>query len=254
MKAITSRLAESVKWPFRRLRSVVVRLRYYGTGRFCPVCGNTSRRFCRYGVKRRDDAKCIHCGALERHRLWWLFVSTKTNLFDGSPKKMLHVAPEPCFESRLRQRLGDDYLTADLLNPRAMVKMDITQIDYPDQSFDVIWCSHVLEHVQEDRKAMHEFYRTLKDNGWAILLVPIAAEKTFEDPSIIDPQERLKHFGQIDHVRKYGPDYADRLEEAGFVVDVVRIQDLVPPKEAIRMGLTPASGEIYYCTRPSGGG
>jgi predicted SAM-dependent methyltransferase len=183
-----------------------------------------------------------------------LFLTRKTDLFDGKPKKMLHVAPEPFFESKFRQLLGDKYLTADLVDPRAMVKMDITNIDYPDQSFDVIYCSHVLEHVQDDRKAMREFYRTLKRTGWAILLVPIIDTKTFEDFSITDPKERLKVFGHEDHVRRYGPDYVDRLKEAGFSVEIIQVNDLVQHDEAIRMGLTSASGEIHYCTKQCVGG
>jgi SAM-dependent methyltransferase len=180
----------------------------------------------------------------------WLYLNSKTNLFDGKPKTMLHVAPESCLESRFRQRLRDGYLTADLVNPRARIKMDITQIQYPDQSFDVIYCSHVLEHVPDDRQAMREFHRTLKTDGWAVLLVPITAERTFEDHSITSPEDRLKHYGQIDHVRRYGPDYMDRLVEAGFRVAVFRPHDLATPEQVIRMGLTPASGEVYYCTKP----
>jgi predicted SAM-dependent methyltransferase len=174
---------------------------------------------------------------------------TKTDLFDGRQKKVLHVAPELCFESRLRGRLGENYITADLYDPRAMVKMDITNIKYDNQSFDVIYCGHVLEHVQDDRRAMREFHRVLRRNGWAILLVPITAEETFEDPSIVDPKQRLEAFGQEDHVRRYGPDYIDRLREAGFKVDVAKVEDLVDKDDAIRMGLTSASGEIYYCTK-----
>lgn len=251
MKAIAAKLPEWAKAPLRRLRAVP----YYGKGRFCPVCEKSSRRFRPFGLVPREDAQCFHCGALERHRLLWLYVSRRTNLFDGKPKKMLHVAPELCFESILQQRLGDNYITADLFSPRAMVKMDITNIDYPDQSFDVIYCSHVLEHVQDDRKAMREFYRTLKSNGWAILLVPIAAEETFEDPSIIETEERLRVFGKEDHVRNYGPDYANRLRDAGFSVEVTKVNDLIQNEEEIhRMGLTPASGEIYYCTKQCIGG
>lgn len=89
----------------------------------------------------------------------------------------------------------------------------------------------------------------LKNNGWAILLVPITRKKTFEDPSIVEPIERLKAFGQADHVRRYGPDYVDRLREAGFSVDTTKVNDLVQSDEAVRMGLTTASGEIYYCTK-----
>jgi SAM-dependent methyltransferase len=162
---------------------------------------------------------------------------------------MLHVAPEPCIEVRLRRRLGAGYLTADLMNTGAMVKMDIMDIQYPDESFDVIYCSHVLEHVPDDRKAMREFRRVLKRGGWAILLVPINAGKTYEDPSITEPAERLRVFGQEDHVRNYGPDYVDRLREAGFAVTETRVPDLVSPEDAQLMGLTQAAGEIYSCRR-----
>ncbi len=162
---------------------------------------------------------------------------------------MLHVAPEVCLEPKFREYLGNNYLTADLYNPNAMVKMDITDIQYPDQSFDCIYCSHVLEHVQDDKRAMREFFLVLKNDGWAILLVPITSEQTIEDPSITDPEERLKVFGQQDHVRRYGLDYIDRLREAGFRVEITKVCDFVDDKEAIEMGLTPASGEIYYCTK-----
>jgi SAM-dependent methyltransferase len=231
------------------MKNVLEELLYFGRGRFCPVCGKSSRRFRQYGAVPREDAQCVHCGALERHRLLWLFIQRKTDFFDGMSKKMLHVAPEACFEPRFKEQLGDNYLTADLFNPRAMVKLDITDIQYADQSFDVIYCSHVLEHVQDDRRAMREFFRVLKNNGWAILLVPVTSEHTFEDPSILEPEERLRVFGQEDHVRRYGPDYADRLREAGFNVEIAEICDLANGKEAVEMGLTPASGEIYFCTK-----
>jgi ubiquinone/menaquinone biosynthesis C-methylase UbiE len=130
-----------------------------------------------------------------------------------------------------------------------MMTMDITDIQYEDQSFDVIYCSHVLEHVQNDKKALRELFRVLKNDGWAILLVPITSETTVEDPSIVDPIERLRAFGQEDHVRKYGRDYVDRLREAGFTVEITKVDDLVCADEVVRMGLTPASGEVYHCTK-----
>ena len=140
-------------------------------------------------------------------------------------------------------------MTADLFNPKAMVKMDITDIKYPAQSFDVIYCSHVLEHVPDDRKAMREFHRVLKDSGWAILLVPITAEKTFEDPTVKTPEDRLRVYGQVDHVRRYGPDFVDRLRECDFKVKTVTPRDLFTPEEIVRMGLSPADREIYFCTK-----
>lgn len=192
---------------------------------------------------------CPHCEALERHRFVWLYFAKCTNLFDGRAKKMLHVAPEISFEDRLKQRLGGSYITADLMNSRAMVKMDITDIQYPEETFDVIYCSHVFEHIQDDRQAMREFYRVLKKDGWAVLCVPITADLTLEDTTVVDPRERLKMFGQEDHVRRYGHDYVDRLREAGFRVTVTRVSDLFKQEDSILMGLTLASGEIYFCTK-----
>ena len=186
----------------RFLTHVLQIIVYSGKGRHCPVCGKDSRKFRPTGVVRREDAICVHCGARERHRFVWLYFNKMTDLFDGRPKKVLHIAPESCLESGLRSRLGQNYITADLFNPKAMVRMDITDIQYPDGYFDVVYCSHVLEHVPDDKKAMREFRRVLKQNGWAILLVPITADKTFEDPSVVDPAERVKLFGQHDHVRR----------------------------------------------------
>jgi SAM-dependent methyltransferase len=249
---LASRLPEPLKGILRPARTALQNLACRGRGRRCPVCGKSSRRFRAWGawgLAPRREAICIHCGSLERHRLAWLFMRDRTDLLDGRPKKVLHVAPEPCIEARLRELLGEGYLTADLSNPRAMVKLDVTSIPYPDRSFDAIYCSHVLEHVPDDRRAMRELHRVLKDDGWAILLVPINSDRTIEDPAIVDPKERLRVFGQEDHVRRYGPDYVDRLREAGFAVEVTTIRDLVDDRRAMEMGLSPAGGEIHYCTK-----
>ena len=96
---------------------------------------------------------------------------------------------------------------------------------------------------------MREFFRTLKDDGWAILAVPVVTERTIEDPSIGDARQREEVFGQGDHVRKCGRDYVDRIREAGFNVDVVTVSDMFQEEEALRMGLTAASGDLYYCTK-----
>lgn len=237
-----------VKKPARQTIRFAFSIFYYGKGRWCPVCEKSSRKFRTFGNPPREDAECSFCGALERHRFVWLYFSKMTNLFDEAQKIMLHVAPEQSFESKLRKCLGQDYITADLLNPEAMVKMDITDIQYSDEYFDVIYCSHVLEHVQDDKKALREFFRVLKKGGWAILLVPITTDKTFEDSSIVEPSERLRVFGQADHVRRYGPDYIDRLNEAGFKVQVNYASDLFEKKEITSMGLSP-DDKIYYCTK-----
>jgi len=129
-----------------------------------------------------------------------------------------------------------------------MVKEDITNISFKDNSFDIIFCSHVLEHIEEDRKAMKELYRVLKPKGFAILQVPIKnIENTFEDFSVKDPKEREKVFGQNDHVRIYGKDYKDRLIESGFNVKVDRFVDHLG--EGIIKKFALPTESIYFCTK-----
>ncbi len=231
-----------------KFKDAVTSVFYKGKGKYCPVCNKSSRKFGTYGVANREDAKCMQCGALERHRLAWIFLNRKTGLFKAKPKKVLHIAPEPIFEKLFKKKLNGEYITADLYDSHAMIKMDITHIQYDDNTFDMIFCSHVLEHVQDDKKAMREFNRVLKNDGWALLLVPITAEKTVEDSSITAPAERLKLFGQEDHVRRYGPDYVDRLKKAGFNVDIFTPSSFLNEEEITKMGITKDAGEIYYCT------
>ncbi len=242
--SLTRYIPESIK---RGIKKLV----YKGNDRFCPVCKGKFSQFLATGMFQRANAQCPGCNALERHRLFWRYLQERTAFFQSHGTKMLHIAAEKCFEPLFRKNIGPGYLTADLLNP-ADVKMDITDIQYPDNTFDIVYCSHVLEHVPDDRKAMREFFRVLKPTGFAILLVPITAERTVEDPSITDPAERLRLFGQHDHVRCYGPDYVERLREAGFNVTETRAQDFLSPSEIERLAIgTKAAGEIYHCTKPN---
>lgn len=219
---------------------------------YCPICGNLAHKFLPATPEPRPNCVCPNCGSRERHRLTWLFLERHTDLFDGRRRQMLHIAAERATARRLQALPGLDYLTADLASPSAMVKMDITDIHYPDASFDVILCSHVLEHVDDDRQAMREFYRVLRPGGWAVLLVPISVEMTFEDPSIIDPALRKRLFGHPQHVRQYGLDFADRLREVGFVVRVCQPGDIVPANELARYAILPSEWPLFYCTKPLG--
>jgi predicted SAM-dependent methyltransferase len=172
----------------------------------------------------RPHAQCPNCGSIDRERLVHLYLKHKTNIFASSsePIKLLHMAPEAKLEQELRKYAHIDYLSADLYMARAMVKMDITAMTWADNSFDVIICNHVLEHIPDDRLAMSELYRVLKPKGWAILQVPIsyAIASTYEDTQITTPESREQAFGQSDHVRIYGHDYSDRLASVGFQVSV----------------------------------
>ncbi|MEX2170568.1 MAG: methyltransferase domain-containing protein [Pirellulales bacterium] len=229
---------------------IAKRIVFFGSNRYCNVCRRNWRKFRSFGVIPREDACCPGCDSLERHRLAWEFFQRKTDLFDDRPKRVLHVAAERCMEPLFRRELGRNYVTADLMDPRADHQWDVMAIPQPDESFDVIYCSHVLEHVLDDRKALAEFYRVLTTGGWAVLNVPITATQTYEDPSITDPVERERLFGQKDHVRRYGPDYVNRLREAGFRVEVICKTDLFSELEIARLGLcVELTGEIYFCTK-----
>ena len=242
------KIIQSIPVPIKKLGRRVLSIPYVlGNNRYCPVCEKSSRKFGKFGRITRFEARCMHCLSLERHRLVWTYLQRETNLFDGSPKKMLHVAPEQSLEKLFKNYLGDGYLSGDLDSPIAMVKMDITDIKYPDDSFDFIYCSHVLEHVPKDKQAICEFYRVLKLRGWAMILVPITAEKTFEDPSVKTSEERLKIFGQEDHVRRYGPDFIQRLTKTGFKVSEIKASDFLSDEEIKRMRVS--TDTIFICKK-----
>jgi Methyltransferase domain len=221
---------------------------FRGSRRFCTVCKSHVRAFHSYGHVKRKDAKCPVCSAVERHRFTWSFFERRTDLFDGKRKRMLHVAPEPAFEKRLRSLDYIEYVSGDRQDSGADLAMDITNIQFPDDSFDVIHCSHVLEHIQEDLKAMRELARVLAPGGWATVLVPVIAEQTFDDPSVTDPETRARLFGQWDHVRAYGADFKDRLASQGFTVQVVSADELVEAPDE-REQVQFKDEELFFCRK-----
>ena len=188
-----------------------------------PIDGKSFRSFLPYGYgQQRDNVLSPSTLSLERHRLLWLYLQNETNFFEA-PLKLLHFAPEQAFYKRFKSLPNLDYTTTDLDSPLAMVKADICSLPFDDNSFDVILCNHVLEHIPDDTKAMHELYRVLKPGGWGVFQIPqdLKRQKTFEDNSIVDRKERARIFGQYDHVRIYGRDYFDKLRSIGFKVDEV---------------------------------
>ncbi|MCU0419161.1 MAG: methyltransferase domain-containing protein [Cyclobacteriaceae bacterium] len=188
----------------------------------CPICEHRYREFLPYGrINPRPNALCAHCQSLERHRLIWLYLREQTDFF-ARPQSVLHVAPEHCFLKAFEKQHGDRYITADIESPLANVKMDLHQIPFPENTFDVVLCNHVLEHVADDIQALREIHRVLRPGGYAILQVPFfhpVPDTTYEDASITDPRAREKAFGQNDHVRKFGKDYAHRITRAGLVAE-----------------------------------
>jgi predicted SAM-dependent methyltransferase len=233
--------------------SAVQSVTYAGQEYTCPCCESSFRTFLPAGINNRPNAECPKCFSLERHRLLWLYLKNRTNLLSDK-LKVLHFAPEFQLYKLIRKLPNIDYLTADLSAPRVMMNMDITNIPLPDNSFDVIICNHVLEHVPNDAQAMRELQRILKPNGWAILQVPLDSNlaTTLEDPNITSEEDRLKYYGQKDHVRLYGADYKNKLEAAGFQVQVHNyIQELgTSLAEKYRLVSDDANTEdIYFCTK-----
>ncbi|WP_143962045.1 class I SAM-dependent methyltransferase [Litoribacter populi] len=221
---------------------------YKGNKVSCTVCQSGFKKFLPYGRKGRDNALCPKCLALERHRLMYLFLKEKTPFFEKQ-LKVLHVAPELCFIDKFEAMGNLEYITGDLESPLAKVKMDIHQIPFEDETFDVVFCNHVMEHVDDDISACKEINRVLKKDGWGIVQSPVyQLPETLEDKSITDPAERERLFGQRDHVRKYGIDYASRLSKSGLnVIGDNYVKTL--PKEMVEKHALPINEIIYYCTK-----
>lgn len=215
-----------------------------------PIDGRHFKSFLPYGYgNQRNNVLSPSTLSLERHRLLWLYLERETDFFssgiiDGRKKKVLHFAPEQCFLKRFKKLDHIDYTTTDLESPIADVKADICNLPFDDNSYDVILCNHVLEHIEDDAKAMQELYRVMKPGGYGILQIPQDQSRatTFEDNNITDRAERAKIFGQYDHVRVYGLDYFDKLRQVGFKVDEVDYTSKISEEKVTRYCLAP--GEI----------
>ena len=228
----------------RRLRLAI----YRGDRVECPCCGGRFRRFMP-GVGHRDVRVCPRCGAQERHRALWLYMRERTDLL-GRDISILHWAPEYALQRSLSELPNAFYVSADLEGGEAMQHMDITDVPFKDEAFDLIICVHVLEHVPDDRRAMREMVRVLRPGGTALLLVPIVLEQpTLEDPAIASPEQRREHYWQADHMRLYGGDFRDRLAEEGFEVTVDGWIRTLDEATLERYGLFPLE-DVYVCAKP----
>jgi SAM-dependent methyltransferase len=206
----------------------------------CVCCGWGGEAFAPFGaVRKRPNAQCPECGALERHRLLYSYLRSQTGLFQA-PARLLHVAPEPALARIFRATPTIDYVTIDLFDRNVSMRMDLLDLLFRDNVFDCILCSHVLEHVTDDYRAMREMRRVLKPDGFAVIQVPVYDQAcTIEDPLLTDEYERIRRFGQRDHVRKYGRDFPDRLA-AVFDVCSNRYPEGFTADDTRRFGFAPA--------------
>jgi SAM-dependent methyltransferase len=236
----------------RRGIRAVSAVTYAGRRVYCPCCQRQLRKF------KSSDADTNHicpaCGSLERQRLLMLYITRHTAVL-SQRLRMLHFAPEHCLYDRFRRARLLEYITADISDmPLVDVRLDITDMSCPDASFDVIICSHVLEHVDDDAQALRELRRVLRPGGQLFLQHPIdpSLDRTFEGPWITDPDDRAEAFGQADHVRRYGGDFIQRVRAAGLAVRHVPLVDELPTETVDRFGLRDGSSiradDIYVCS------
>lgn len=200
----------------------MIRVALRGDRVHCPCCDSSFRKFRAF---KTPDRICWVCGAMERHRSAWLYLDRHPEMLLPAAR-VLHVAPENVLRNRFKSLPGVEYHGGDLTAEFGPERIDVTDLDFPDRSMDIVVCNHVLEHVRDDRQAMSEIARVLRPDGWALLLVPglegdAGGRVTDEDPGVTSPEERLRRFGQRDHVRQYGWDYLDRLRSAGLEPEAV---------------------------------
>ncbi len=216
-----------------------------------PIDGKSFSKFLPYGYgTQRDNVLSPSTFSLERHRLLWLYLNNETSFFSAKAK-VLHFAPEQAFYKRFRNLKNLEYTTTDLISPLADIKADICNLPFTTDTYDIIFCNHVLEHIPDDTTAMQELYRVLKPGGMAILQIPqdLTREITYEDHTITNPKERAKIFGQYDHVRVYGRDYFKKLRTIGFKVEEVDYTKTLSQEDVIKYCLAP--GEILpICYKP----
>jgi SAM-dependent methyltransferase len=217
-------------------------LRHRGHDVWCPVCGHRFRRF--KDDWNRPDALCWRCGSHERHRALWLLFEQRPELL-SSRRALLHFAPEHCLRRQLARAAahhGFRYDTGDLDPAGVDLRLEITALELPDDAYDAVLCSHVLEHVPDDAAAISELRRVTAADGWCLVMVPIDLDRaaTYEDPAITTSEQRLAAYWQADHVRLYGRDVADRLSDAGFTVEVVRPPEAFGEEPMRRARLLPS--------------
>lgn len=216
----------------------------------CPVCLQTLP-FIPSGTPPRPLALCPYCGSLERHRLLYLYLRQKTNLFRDQ-LSVLHFSPERGLGAALKSQRNLTYATSWYEPDReADYHLDLTNLALPDNSWDVMLVYHIFEHIPDDRQAMRELFRVLKPGGWAAVQVPIREEPdTYEDASVVTEQDRTEKFGQFDHLRFYGwKDFGDRLAQAGFAVTIERFGHELS-ESAVREFALDRNERIYLVRKP----
>jgi SAM-dependent methyltransferase len=229
-------------------------LKYLGNKVYCPCCGGHFSHFIEVGPKK-EPMLCPRCRSNDRDRFFWFFLN-KNPGFLRPGIKLLHISPETIYYKRFRKIPGVDYVAGDKFilqfastYPKGTIYLDITDMpQYEDNTFDFIFCSHVLEYIKEDGKALRELYRVLKPDGKAVISVPIrfGHYDTIEDFNITDPKEQERLFGDTGHLRYYGEDYIKKVETAGFKPNFIPVADFISP-EMIKKSVIKPKDIVHLC-------
>ncbi len=248
LRTIPRPILISLSLVFQKLSPIL----YAGNKYEDPINGKTYRKFLPYGysaVANRKNVLSPGTMSLERHRLMWLYLKNKTNFFTQN-LKVLHIAPEQCFYKLFKAMKNLDYTTGDYNSPIADIHFDLHNAPFEDNSFDVVFCNHVLEHVEDAHQCMTELYRIMRPGGWGIFQVPIDINRqvTYEDKSIVTPEDRELHYWQKDHLRLFGLDYGAKLRAAGFDVVEDDYAKTLSVEEADRYRIS-RDEVIYLCKK-----
>ena len=220
---------------------------YYGREFYCPCCENFIRKFAPFGIPKRENAECPFCYVMERHRIFFLFLKKKTNFFTEK-LKVLDFGPEYYLQKIFKSMPNLSYISADLNPDYAMLQMDISNINFDDNTFDLIICICVIEHVIDDRKALNELFRVLKPGGRAYIYVPINYE--LQETIELLTEDQKTHHNKDFHVRDYGVDLIDHLRNTGFNVETIHNKQGINPYRIDLYGLMNCEEAIYLSSKP----
>ena len=231
---------------FRNFRRKYAHIFYAGKSVYCPICDQWFRKFKSAGRMKykRPNAVCPKCAGRERDRVMHIFFAEKKDILTRRQCRVLHVAPESCIVPQLEEIATHQYVSGDLVRKDVQVQFDIQELPFRDNSFESVYCSHVLQAVKDDDKSLAEIYRVLTDNGWAVINVPCRGSKTREFHAGGD------HEAPVDFVRIYGSDFTQKLLEKGFNVVPILVQDIVSDADQRDLSVTAETvGAIYLVQR-----
>lgn len=252
--------------PYRLVKKIckpIFKIIYHGDKYECNICHSNLKLMKDGGINdvffeqhrvigggARKHVTCPVCNSGDRERFVYYYLKHNTDLFKDSCSAVLHFAPEPHIEQEIRNNPSCKYITGDIVPGRADYVVDITNIQFSENMFDYVICNHVIEHIIDEEKAINELKRVLKPDGTIILSTPISIsdEKTYENPNIISPEDRLKYFGQEDHVRLYGLDVKERWSKYGLIIDEYNSEDITDKNIVDKYGFI-VGDRIFICKK-----